>query len=127
MTLNLGNFPPHSTLILTANCSQKLEVVDLSYCLTIPMAYIPRYMGNLDTVVLNGTTLYEESLDQSEFNKQSELKAALDAVKELNDMPIATKSGAIWDLNVKIRSNSPISRLVSLNHPIGVQFGLSNT
>jgi hypothetical protein len=58
MTLNLGNFPPQSTLILTAKCSQKLEVVDLSYCLTIPMAYIPRYMGNVDTVVLNGTTLY---------------------------------------------------------------------
>ena len=42
-------------------------------------------------------------------------------------MPIATKSGAIWDLNVNIRSNSPISRLISLNHPIGVQFALSNT
>ena len=58
MTLNLGNFPPQSKLILTAKCAQKLEVVDLSYCLTIPMAYIPRYMGNVDTVVLNGTTLY---------------------------------------------------------------------
>ena len=40
-------------------------------------------------------------------------------------MPIATKSGAIWDLNVNIRSNSPISRLISLNHPIGVQLPFS--
>ena len=41
-------------------------------------------------------------------------------------MPIATKSGAIWDLNVNIKSNAPISRLISLNHPIGVQFANSN-
>ena len=41
-------------------------------------------------------------------------------------MPIATKSGAIWDLNVNIKSNAPISRLISLNHPIGVQFANEN-
>jgi hypothetical protein len=37
-------------------------------------------------------------------------------------MPIAAKNGAVWDLNVNVRSSVPISRLVSLNHPIAVQF-----
>ena len=51
---------------------------------------------------------------------QSELKAALDAVRELDEMPTALASGALWDLNVNIRSSAPLSRLVSLNHPIQV-------
>lgn len=58
---------------------------------------------------------------------QSELKEALEAVKELHEMPTAIKSGALWDLNVNIRSSAPLSRLVSLNHPVGVQLALGNT
>jgi hypothetical protein len=63
MTIHLGNFPALSTLILTAKCSQKLEVQDLSYCLTIPMTYVPKYMGNVDAVVRNGTTLYSDPIE----------------------------------------------------------------
>jgi len=57
---------------------------------------------------------------------QSELKEALEAVKELHEMPTAITSGALWDLNVNIRSSAPLSRLVSLNHPIEVKLGLGN-
>jgi hypothetical protein len=42
-------------------------------------------------------------------------------------MPTVTKSQATWDLNVVIRSDARISRLISLNHPIGVQFAAENT
>ena len=51
----------------------------------------------------------------------------MDAVRELNEMPTATKSGALWDLNVNIKSSAPLSRLVSLNHPIGVSLAAGNT
>lgn len=37
-------------------------------------------------------------------------------------MPIVEQSSAVWDLNVTIRSSAPLSRLVSINHPICVQF-----
>ena len=60
------------------------------------------------------------------MNRQSEIKAALDAVHELDKMPMTSKSGAVWDLNVNIRSVDKISRLVSLNHPIAVQFADNN-
>lgn len=58
---------------------------------------------------------------------QSQLKEALEAVKELHEMPTAIKSGALWDLNVNIRSSAPLSRLVSLNHPVGVHLASGST
>jgi hypothetical protein len=127
MTIFLGNFPPMSSLILTATCSQKLEVQDLSYCLRIPMAFVPKYLGNVDMTVRNGVTLFTDAADPSEIDQASQMKAALDAVHELEQMPIATKSGAVWDLNVNIRSSAHISRLVSLNHPIAVQLAGGST
>lgn len=45
MSIYLGNFPPMSRMILTASCAQKLDVTDLSYSLTIPMSYVPKYLS----------------------------------------------------------------------------------
>jgi hypothetical protein len=87
------------------------------------MAYVPKYMGNVDRMVRQGVTLFDDALDAEQLlAAQSMFKAGLDEVHELNQMPVTSKSGAIWDLNVNIRSSAPISRLVSLNHPIAVQF-----
>jgi hypothetical protein len=63
MTVYLGNFPPMSSLILTAICSQKLDVNDLSYSLMIPMAFVPKYLGNVDTDVRTGVTLFSDAND----------------------------------------------------------------
>ena len=41
-------------------------------------------------------------------------------------MPTVLKSPAIWDVNVTIKSNAQLSRLVSLNHPIAIQFSDAN-
>lgn len=128
MTINLGNFPPMSKLILTAQCSQKLEISDLSYSLTVPMAYVPKYMGDVDRFIRTGVTLFDDAPDaETLLQKQSNMKAALDSVRDLAEMPLASKSSAVWDLNVNIRSNSPLSRLSSVNHPIAVQFAHGST
>lgn len=58
--------------------------------------------------------------------RQSEVRSVLSEIHELDQMPLASKSGAVWDLNVNIRSGAQISRLVSLNHPIAVQFADGN-
>jgi hypothetical protein len=42
----LGNFPPLSKAHLKAFCSVKLDYIDESYCLRIPMSFVPPYMGN---------------------------------------------------------------------------------
>ena len=47
MRINLGNFPAHSTANVKIFYYQQLEVEDLSYCLRIPMSYVPRYTGSL--------------------------------------------------------------------------------
>lgn len=45
MKIVLGNMPASCEANLRAYCSQKLEIEDLSYCLRIPMTYIPAYLG----------------------------------------------------------------------------------
>jgi Vault protein inter-alpha-trypsin domain len=47
MRVNIGNFPGHTTAVLKVLFYQKLEIEDLSYCLRVPMSYIPPYMGDL--------------------------------------------------------------------------------
>jgi len=84
MTLNLGNFPPMSKLILTAQCSQKLNISDLSYSLTVPMAYVPKYMGDVDRFIRTGVTLYDDAPNAAALlEKQSGIKEALDSVLDL--------------------------------------------
>jgi len=92
------------------------------------MSYVPRYLGLTDFEVRNGVTLFDDALSAEEIEKrQSEMKKALDDCHELDSMPQTNKSAAIWDLNVTIKSSEAISRLVSLNHPIGVQFAEGNS
>lgn len=71
LTIYLGNFPAKSSLILTAKCSQKLDVQDLSYCFTIPMAFVPKYMAQVDTDVRTGVTLYSDAEDPDALEKTS--------------------------------------------------------
>ena len=47
MRINLANLPPRATAILSAYCSQKLEIEDESYCYRLPMSYVPAYLGNV--------------------------------------------------------------------------------
>ena len=46
----IGNFPPKAEAQLKLFFHQKLEVDDLSYCLKIPMAYVPRYVSTLTEI-----------------------------------------------------------------------------
>ena len=45
MSIALGNMPANSKANLRAFFSQKLETEDFSYCLRIPMAFVPAYLG----------------------------------------------------------------------------------
>ena len=44
----------------------------------------------------------------------------LDSLFDLEKTPITSKSSAIWEFNIYIQADEPLSRIVSLNHPIEV-------
>ena len=50
LTVQLGNMPAKCTAYLRIFCFQKLEIEDLSYCLRIPMVFVPAYMGNVSNL-----------------------------------------------------------------------------
>ena len=43
----IGNFPPLSEAIIKVYFYQMLETEDISYCLRVPMSYVPKYMGDI--------------------------------------------------------------------------------
>lgn len=45
--INIGTFPPEAEATLKVYYYQNLEMEDLSYCLRIPMSYVPKYMGDV--------------------------------------------------------------------------------
>ena len=70
VTFQLGNFPPRSRLVLRAFCSQKLDVEDFSYVFRIPLAYVPAYLGSVDTDIRNGVYLLPDSDDPAALGKK---------------------------------------------------------
>jgi hypothetical protein len=52
--INIGNFPPLSSCQLRVFYYQHLKIEDLSYCLYVPMTYIPRYMGDIASYINTG-------------------------------------------------------------------------
>jgi hypothetical protein len=61
LSFQLGNFPPKSKVVLRAFCSQKIETEDMSYVFRIPMAYVPSYMGSVETEIRNGVHLFADT------------------------------------------------------------------
>jgi hypothetical protein len=43
----VGNFPPKAEAELKIYFFSNLPIEDLSYCLRIPMTYVPRYFGDM--------------------------------------------------------------------------------
>ena len=54
LRVNIGNFPGKSRAFLDVYYYQKLDVEDLSYCLRVPMSYIPPYLGDLAGYINTG-------------------------------------------------------------------------
>lgn len=52
--ISIGIFPPESEATLKLFYYQNLELEDLSYCLRVPMSYIPRYMGDIAKYITTG-------------------------------------------------------------------------
>lgn len=69
LTFQLGNFPPKSKMVLQASCSQKLDVEDLSYVFRIPLAYVPAYLGSVDSEIRNGVHLLPDMANPADLGK----------------------------------------------------------
>ena len=96
LRIDLGNMPPMSTANLRAFCNQKLELNDESYCLRIPMVYVPAYMGN----VCNQASVGEE---ENAILAEPERNASIvEYIEEVESMPLKVRSSGLWDIEVQI-------------------------
>ena len=112
MRINLANLPSRATAILSAYCSQKLDIEDESYCYRLPMAYVPAYLGNVQKFGKND--------DQEPNDLQENQPESVVDVQDMEEMPVKTQSSGLWDISITIQGEGKIERLASLNHPIKV-------
>ena len=122
MRLLLGNMPAHSKAVVRAFCAWKLDVQDESYCLRIPMTYVPRYMGNQSNLPsLNRTDPQDLSTDQLDK------LASLQNIAEVEEMPVKLRASGLWDFQIKVHGQGELERIASLNHPIQVTLSPDKT
>lgn len=57
MRINIGQIPPKCTALLKMYIYTQVGYEDLSYSFRLPMAYIPKYLGNLQSYVESGVSL----------------------------------------------------------------------
>ena len=116
--LNLGGIPPKSQLVLVCKFYQVLEVADLSWSLHIPSKIIPKYMGNPLKYIQTGHHLKNAPKgkeDSSEIeNRIEDIEEAISAYYQ--------KTEFTWNMNMKLNSTSPLTRITSLTHEIDVDF-----
>jgi len=75
--VNIGNFPPLAAAELKIYYYQMLDIEDASYSLRIPMAYIPKYMGDIASYIETGARYQgEEPRELTDEEKQENLQAA---------------------------------------------------
>jgi hypothetical protein len=59
----VGNFPPLAEAELKIYFFSNLPIEDLSYCLRIPMTYVPRYYGDMQRCLESGAQFIGEPDD----------------------------------------------------------------
>ncbi|TNV84666.1 hypothetical protein FGO68_gene12911 [Halteria grandinella] len=117
--VSLGNFPPLSRAVVRVYYYQNMEIEDLSYCLRIPMSYIPRYMG--DTAALLTTGQQYKGMPAKEISEEKSEKLFQEQ-QLIQAQPLAVESPSLWDIEVKLRMQGAITRVSSRNHKVQVEF-----
>ena len=109
----IGNFPPNSEAQLKLFFYQKLEVEDLSYCLKIPMVYIPRYITRLTKVTNQSYNLLHPDMNETNFIPDEEETKSYELP---NSIPSTNKIDYAWSLSINIMTLGMISRVSCRTH-----------
>lgn len=120
MRINIGNFPPKSSALLKLYYYQSLDYDDLSYCLRVPMTYVPRYMGNIAGYINSGIQYKGQKGEDQEMEEEQKQKNE-EAVMEHLNQPAVNESPYLWDINISAKMQGKISHLASKFHSIEVQ------
>ena len=73
----------------------------------MPLAYVPAYLGSVDTEIRQGVHLIPDADHPEEISdRQTELVRGIEQVLSLHSMPTAALSPAVWDVNVNLKSSS---------------------
>ncbi|TNV84285.1 hypothetical protein FGO68_gene9917 [Halteria grandinella] len=119
--INIGNLPQKSEARLAIRFYQKIEIEDLSYRFKIPLCYVPRYCGDLVTLMTQGTQYKGQDVLMQPVQQWI---SSCEEMASINTQPISIKNPYPWSLSLNIKTKGPISRLASKFHPI--EYELNN-
>ncbi|CAI2384133.1 unnamed protein product [Moneuplotes crassus] len=121
MEIQLGNIPPNVPIILSCIFHQVMEVEDLSWKLHIPSKIFPRYVGDVQNYIEKGINLkgmVKNMYPDTKADRQEHHIDRLSSLYSSNDFQ--------WNLDIKIHSQSPLTRIVSPTHQIETKFSDDN-
>lgn len=105
MRVSIGNFPPNSSAQMVIRYYQNLDIEDMSYCLRVPVGYIPKYMPRISQMISN-----PEEKDVEMKDEEDEFGLSSVRVEGSDQAPY------VWNLRVNIETAGDITRLSSRNH-----------
>eukprot|EP00347_Sterkiella_histriomuscorum_P020358 403338114 len=118
--LQIGNFPPHSTAVVTCYFDLKLDIEDVSYCLRLPISYVPRYMGNIQQYIDTGMQFKGQNATTVPFS-QTVKQQRKNNIMDIADLPTTNTPPYLWNLHLDICMTAQIKRISSRNHRINIQ------
>lgn len=118
MRINIGNFPPKSSALLKIFYYQHLLVEDASYCLRIPMSYIPKYLGDIRRYVETGLSYKGQNAEEEKVVDEESKQQRLNEMSDHFNIQTLKFSPYLWNISLTLQMNGQIRRLVSLNHKI---------
>lgn len=79
----IGLLPPLSKAVLKIFYYSQLEYEDLSHCLRIPTAFIPRYVGDTNSMIKSLTKgMFDEDVEMHEEEKKAEFDMERELIGE---------------------------------------------
>eukprot|EP00347_Sterkiella_histriomuscorum_P017977 403347255 len=121
----IGNFPPNSSAVVKCFFHSKLDIEDISYCLRLPMSYVPRYMGDIQRYIDTGVMYKGQQPTQSQPLTEEQKSQNIQNIMEIVDQPMmdATSENApyLWNLHLNIQMAGEIQRISSRNHSIQIK------
>ncbi|CAI2385082.1 unnamed protein product [Moneuplotes crassus] len=117
MSIQMGDLPPNSPVIISCVFHQVMVVEDISWRLHIPSIIHPKYFGDLTGAVKCGANL-EEMIK----NIDPEIKGEMQEKHVERISSLYSSNEHLWGLAIVIYSQSPITRIISPSHQIKASF-----
>lgn len=117
MTIKIGNIPAKTVVVISCVFHQVMEVEDLSWNLHIPKTIHPRYQE----IPLDDLDL-ADYLTDIELELYPNDKESIEDCRKGRMADYYSRNFFDWNITIKIKSQSPITRVISTSHEIETIF-----